>query len=365
MKVLIAGGGTGGHIYPALAIAEALQALVPGVEFLFVGARGRMEMDKVPQAGHRIIGLPIAGWQRRLSWRNVLVPFRLIASLWLSWRIIRRFRPDVAVGVGGYASGPALRIAGWMGVPTVLQEQNSYAGVTNRILASRASAICVAWPGMERFFPADRIVSTGNPLRRNLSETLPPPGEGQAFFKLDPRRRTILLMGGSLGAPSLNKAVMANLKWWERQTEYQLIWQCGQQHVEECSASEVSRLPWVHLHPFIHRMDLAYAATDIIIARAGALTIAELCQLGKPAILVPSPWVAEDHQTSNARSLAAIGAAEVVPDREVADSLFPRAAELLGDPGRLQAMGEALRQQARPEAAREVARIILQCATKG
>lgn len=365
MKVLIAGGGTGGHIYPALAIAEALQALVPGIELLFVGAKGRMEMEKVPQAGYPILGLPIAGWQRRLTWRNLLVPFRLLASLWMSWRILRRFRPDVAVGVGGYASGPALRVAGWMDIPTVLQEQNSFAGVTNRILAARARAICVAWPGMERFFPADRIRHTGNPLRGNLSVSLPGAAEGRSFFQLDPNRRTILLMGGSLGAPSLNRAVMDNQDWWERQTEWQLLWQCGQQHYPACSASAVSRLPWVHLHPFIQRMDLAYAVSDLIIARAGALTIAELCQVGRPAILVPSPWVAEDHQTSNARSLAAIGAAELVADRDVTETLFPRAAGLLGDPDRLKTMGEALRRQARPDAAMEVARIILQCANQG
>jgi UDP-N-acetylglucosamine--N-acetylmuramyl-(pentapeptide) pyrophosphoryl-undecaprenol N-acetylglucosamine transferase len=360
MRVLIAGGGTGGHIYPALAIAEALRELAPGTELLFVGARGRMEMEKIPQAGYPIEGLPVAGWQRRLSWRNLLVPFLLLASLWMSWRILRRFRPDVAVGVGGYASGPALRVANWMGIPTVLQEQNSYAGLTNRLLAGPAAAICVAWEGMERYFPAAKLIMTGNPLRADLTGTIPTREEALEFFGLDPVRKTILLLGGSLGAPSLNQAVMDHSDWWEARQGLQLIWQCGRQHFERCSDSEVRRLPSVSLHAFIQRMDMAYGAADLIIARAGALTIAELCQVGKPVILVPSPHVAEDHQTSNARALESGGAAILVPDREVRHRLFDAAESILADAQGATAMGMALRNLARPDAAHEVARIILQ-----
>jgi len=358
MRVLIAGGGTGGHIYPALAVADALRDIDPDAGILFVGARGRMEMQKVPQAGYRIEGLPIAGIQRSLDWRNLLVPFKLLASLWLSWRIIRRFRPDVALGVGGYASGPALRVAGWMGIPYILQEQNSFAGVTNRLLARKASKVCVAWPGMERFFASSKLVFTGNPLRKKIA-THADRGEGLSSFGLDPSKRTILLLGGSLGARALNEAVMGHADWLEAHPEIQLIWQCGSVHEARCRDSRAAELPNVRLHAFLERMDLAYAAADLVIARAGALTIAELCQVGKAVILVPSPYVAEDHQTSNAMALVKENAALMVADKDVSKDLFPQAAQLLEDAVRLDALASAIRSKAMPQAAEAVARELL------
>lgn len=358
MRVLIAGGGTGGHIYPALAVADALRDIDPDAAILFVGARGRMEMKKVPLAGYRIEGLPIAGIQRSLDWRNLLVPFKLLASLWLSWRIILRFRPDVALGVGGYASGPALRVAGWMGIPYMLQEQNSYAGVTNRLLARKASKVCVAWPGMERFFASSKIVFTGNPLRKTIASHSTRT-DGLAAFGLDPAKRTILLLGGSLGARALNEGVMDHAEWLETHSELQLIWQCGSAHETHCRESRAAGLPNVRLHAFLERMDLAYAAADLVIARAGALTIAELCQVGKAVILVPSPYVAEDHQTMNAMALVKENAALLVADRDVSKQLFPQAAALLQDTKRLEALAAAIRSKAMPGAAEAVARELL------
>lgn len=358
MRVLIAGGGTGGHIYPALAVADALRDIDPETGILFVGARGRMEMKKVPQSGYRIEGLPIAGIQRSLDWRNLLVPFKLLASLWLSWRIIRRFRPDVALGVGGYASGPALRVAGWMGIPYLLQEQNSYAGVTNRLLARKAFKVCVAWPGMERFFSPSKILFTGNPLRKKIASQVDR-ADGLASFGLDPAKQTILLLGGSLGARALNEAVTGQADWLEAHSDIQLIWQCGSVHESRCRESRAAALPHVRLHAFLERMDLAYAAADLVIARAGALTIAELCQVGKAVILVPSPYVAEDHQTSNAMALVKEKAALMVADKEVSQQLFPLAEELLKDSARLDALAAAIRSKAMPLAAEHVAKELL------
>lgn len=363
MRVLIAGGGTGGHIYPALAVADALRDIDRDASVLFVGARGRMEMQKVPQAGYRIEGLPIAGIQRSLDWRNLLVPFKLVASLWLSWRIIRQFRPDVALGVGGYASGPALRVAGWMGIPYVLQEQNSFAGVTNRLLARKAARVCVAWPGMERFFAPSKILMTGNPLRKNIAAHTDRTAALEAFG-LDPARRTILILGGSLGARALNDAVIANMEWLEAHPEIQLIWQCGSVHEARCREAAVAGLPNVRLHAFLERMDLAYAVADVVIARAGALTIAELCLVGKAVILVPSPYVAEDHQTSNAMALVKENAAMLIADKDAGDQLFPAATDLLNDPARLDALASAIRTKAMPHAAELVARELLKTKRK-
>lgn len=359
MRILITGGGTGGHVYPALAIAEALRDAEPSVEVQFIGARGKMEMEKVPQAGYPIRALPIAGIQRRMTWKNILVPFKVIASLWLSWSYLRAFKPDVAVGVGGYASGPALRVAGWMGIPYILQEQNSYPGITNRILAKNAMWICVAWPGLERFFPKQKLVLTGNPLRKNLVIGNASRSEGISYFKLDEHKKTVLILGGSLGAKSLNQAVIANESWWREHAHLQLLWQCGKFYNERCKESATGQLDHVKVLPFIDRMDLAYSAADLIIARAGALTIAELCQLGKPVILVPSPNVAEDHQTKNARMLSDEGAVEMVSDKHVLTDLFPKVIALLLEPGKMESLSEKIREFAKPEAATAIANMLL------
>lgn len=359
MKILIAGGGTGGHIYPALAIADAVRELEPQSEILFVGAKGRMEMEKVPKAGYQIVGLTIAGIQRRFTWKNLLIPFQLGASLVQSFRILRTFKPDVAIGVGGYASGPALRVASWMGIPVVLQEQNSYAGMTNRLLARSAALICVAWPGMERYFPGANIVLTGNPLRAQFARPELQAPDARRQLGMDADARTILIIGGSLGARALNEAVQSGISWLTAHPDHQILWQCGQSHYELCRKSEVARLPQVHLRPFLDEMDLAYAAADIIVARAGALTISELCLIGKPAILVPSPFVAEDHQTKNAQALADAGAAVLIRNDEVSGQLFPEIERLASDIVLRKQMASRMSEQARPGASKEIARRIL------
>ncbi len=360
MKILIAGGGTGGHIYPALAIADAIREIEPRADILFVGAKGRMEMEKVPLAGYRIEGLDIAGVQRRLTWKNLLIPFKLAGSLWRSFQIIRRFKPDVAIGVGGYASGPALRVASWLGVPIVLQEQNSYAGMTNRLLGKSAALICVAWPGMDRYFPGANIVLTGNPLRSQFSRHDLTPQSAREQLGMDPDLRTILVMGGSLGARALNEAIQGGLPWLTDHPDHQILWQCGNSHLTSCQESEVAGLPQVHLRAYLDQMDLAYAAADIIVARAGALTISELCLVGKPAILVPSPFVAEDHQTKNARALAKVGAAVLIDNARVGELLFSEIERLASDVVLRKSMAARMSEQARPGASKEIARRIVQ-----
>jgi UDP-N-acetylglucosamine--N-acetylmuramyl-(pentapeptide) pyrophosphoryl-undecaprenol N-acetylglucosamine transferase len=359
MRILIAGGGTGGHVYPALAIADALRERIPASDILFVGSKGRMEMEKVPAAGYAIQGLNIRGLERRLTWRNLLLPFRLMGSLWQTRRILRRFRPDIAVGVGGYASGPVLRMAAWMGIPYILQEQNSHAGLTNRLLARRALRICVAWPGMEAFFPEDKLVFTGNPLRSSIRTSATDRVASHAHFGTDPTLKTVLLLGGSLGARTLNDSVIRAADWLREHAHVQLIWQCGKSAYEQCSASEVARSHQVRLLPFIERMDMAYTAADLIVARAGAMTIAELCQVGKPVILIPSPNVADDHQTANARSLTEQQAALLVADAEARQSLFTQVEALLADPERCTFLGDNIRRLARPEAAHQIADLLI------
>jgi UDP-N-acetylglucosamine--N-acetylmuramyl-(pentapeptide) pyrophosphoryl-undecaprenol N-acetylglucosamine transferase len=358
MRILIAGGGTGGHVFPALAIGEALRDQVVDVEILFVGSRGKMEMDKVPASGFKIVGLPIAGFHRRITWKNFLLPFKLLYSLWLSFWILWRFKPDCAVGVGGYASGPILKVAGWMGIPFILQEQNSFPGVTNRMLATKATAICVAWPDMDRYFPKDKIKLTGNPLRKGIAGSNLDIKKAKEHFGLDPDKKVILILGGSLGAASLNSTVQFNETWIRNNTNFELIWQCGKQYAADAQKTAVSTLDQVKLMPFIDRMDLAYTAADIIVARAGAMSISELCLVGKPLILVPSPNVAADHQNKNARSLQDLGAAILVPDNEVRSRLFIEIDHLLNNPDKARMIGEALAKQARPNAAEEVVRVL-------
>jgi UDP-N-acetylglucosamine--N-acetylmuramyl-(pentapeptide) pyrophosphoryl-undecaprenol N-acetylglucosamine transferase len=328
-RIIISGGGTGGHIFPAVAIANALKKMDPAIEILFVGANGRMEMDKVPQAGYKIIGLDIQGIQRKAVWKNLLFPIKLLASLNKAAGIIKDFKPDAAVGVGGYASGPLLYAAALRGVPTLIQEQNSYAGVTNKWLSKKAKKICVAFDEMDKFFPADKIVKTGNPVRKQSVETTGKLEEALKEFNLSPNKKTILITGGSLGARTLNQSVLAGLDKLIA-ADVQLIWQTGKVYYNGI----IERLgenyhPNVRILEFLNRMDLAYAAADIIISRAGAGTIAELCIIGKPVILVPSPNVAEDHQTKNALALVQTDAAVFVADKDAQEQLILKALELL------------------------------------
>lgn len=343
LKVILSGGGTGGHIYPAVAVAEALKRrLGDGVELLFVGAEGKMEMEKVPALGYRIEGLPVVGLQRRLTLRNLQVPFKVAESLRKARRVIREFGADVVVGFGGYASAPVLWSAQRMGIPTLIQEQNSYAGVTNKILASRAKRICVAYEGMERFFPKDRIVMTGNPLRGRLLEQHDPAvlkTEGLTYFGLTADKPIVLVVGGSLGTRTLNNMMKANVDRITSEGKVQVIWQTGKFYEREMTEFMQSRSSeGIWRGAFIDRMDLAYAVADVVVGRSGAGTVSELCLVGKPAIFVPSPNVAEDHQTKNAMALVRKDAALLVPDSQAVTALFPVVDQLLADPARMQRM---------------------------
>ena len=320
---MISGGGTGGHIFPAIAIANEIKRRHPGARLLFVGAEDRMEMERVPAAGYEIVGLPVCGFDRRRLWRNFMVMVKLLKSMSRARRILRDFKPDIAIGVGGYASGPMLKAAQKRHIPTLIQEQNSYAGVTNKLLAARADAICVAYEGMEKFFPAGKIVLTGNPVRRNLAECKLSREEAAARFGIDASRKTILVVGGSLGARTINRSIIAGLETVKsHETDVQLIWQTGKYYDEETrEALERSGARNVLRMPFITDMEAAYRAADLVVSRAGASSISELQLLGKPSILVPSPNVAEDHQTKNALALADKGAAIMVRDADAEGSL--------------------------------------------
>lgn len=359
LRILISGGGTGGHIFPAIAIADALRRLRPEAEFLFVGANGRMEMERIPQAGYRIVGIDIAGLQRGFSWNSLRQNLALPFKLWRSWqaarRIVRDFGPDVAIGTGGYASWAALRVSQRMGVPTLIHEANSYAGIANRQLARRAQRVCVAYEGMERYFPAERIVLTGNPVRADLLEVASKRAEGLALYGLKDGRKTLAVVGGSLGARTLNEAMARSTDLLAQRPDVQVLWQCGRYYEKQYRDCATARLPNVQLRPFIERMDLLYAAADVVIARAGALTISELAVVGKPAVLVPSPNVAEDHQRRNAEALAKCGAALLVPDAEAAERLLPEALTLLDDPQRQAVLRQHLQPFARPNAAEAIA----------
>ena len=331
IRVIISGGGTGGHIFPALSIANAVKAKCPDAEILFVGADNRMEMQRVPAAGYRIIGLPVSGFDRKNLLKNVAVLWRLVKSQCKARRVIREFQPHVAVGVGGYASGPTLKMAGSMGIPTLIQEQNSYAGVTNKLLAQKAHRICVAYEGMERFFPKDKILLTGNPVRQNLLDNRVAHDEAVRSFGLDPAKKTILVVGGSLGARTLNESM---LQAWDalKESDVQVIWQTGKYYYEQITAQlKGKELPNVHVCDFISSMDAAYAAADLVISRAGAGSISEFCLLGKAVILVPSPNVAEDHQTKNALALVKKDAALYVKDADAAVQLLPLALDTIGN----------------------------------
>ena len=362
IRAIISGGGTGGHIFPAISIANKLKELNPDTEILFVGATGKMEMEKVPAAGYRIVGLPIVGMQRQLNIKNIVndiqVPFRVVKSISMARRIIREFKPDIAIGVGGYASAPLLWAATGMKVPALIQEQNGFAGLTNKLLGKRVQKICVAYEGMERFFPADRIVMSGNPIRKEVST--PPTGamrtEAMSFYGLDPEKKHLFIVGGSLGSGMLNRSMK---KWISDGCpggeDIEVIWQCGKYYkkgVDEFMAAHPC--PGVQHHDFIARMDLAYAAADVVVTRSGASTVSELCAMHKAAIFVPSPNVAEDHQTHNAMALVRRDAALIVKDADAPEKLLSTAVELLSDPGRIVTLEENAGKMALTEAAQVI-----------
>lgn len=359
-RIIISGGGTGGHIFPAVSIANAIRELCPEAEILFVGAEGRMEMQRVPDAGYRIIGLPVAGFDRQHLWKNFAVIIKLLRSQWKARKIIKEFRPQVAVGVGGYASGPTLKTAGMMGIPTLIQEQNSYAGVTNKLLAQKADRICVAYEGMEKFFPAEKILLTGNPVRQTLLNDPITREEAAHLFSLDPNRKTILILGGSLGARTINQTLTAGLAQIKAHSEVQFIWQTGKIYIEQVKAAitaftgeavrntRVSSLPNLYVTDFIKNMNSAYTLADLVISRAGAGSISEFCLLGKPVILVPSPNVAEDHQTKNALALVNKDAALYIKDAEAQEKLLDTALATVTDDEQLKQLSQNISKLALP-----------------
>lgn len=367
LRVIISGGGTGGHIFPAVSIANEIRAKRPDAKILFVGAEGRMEMQRVPAAGYPIKGLPIAGFNRKNLLKNVPVLIKIMKSRSLARKIVRDFKPQVAVGVGGYASGPTLNVAESMGIPTLLQEQNSYAGVTNKILAKKARKICVAYEGMERFFPAEKILFTGNPVRQNLLDTSVLKDEAVRSFGLIPGKRTILIVGGSLGARTLNESVLGNLPLVKQQSKVQFVWQTGKYYSEQIKA-ELERRGCpenLKVMDFISDMKQAYAAADLVISRAGAGSISEFCLLGKPVILVPSPNVAEDHQTKNALALVQKSAALYVADADARRTLLPLAINTVEDHNKLESLSRNIVQLARPNAASDIADEVIRLAEGG
>jgi UDP-N-acetylglucosamine--N-acetylmuramyl-(pentapeptide) pyrophosphoryl-undecaprenol N-acetylglucosamine transferase len=359
IKVIISGGGTGGHIFPAISIANAVKAKQPNAQILFVGAQGKMEMEKVPAAGYKIVGLPVAGFHRKLTLRNLAFPFKLMRSMMKARSVIRNFKPDVAVGVGGYASGPVLRIASQSGVPSLLQEQNSFPGVTNRILAKKAAKICVAYEKMERFFSKEKILVTGNPVRNDLLSDIAK-SDAASHWKLDINKKTILVIGGSLGARSINNGIIATIK--SLPNDVQMIWQTGKFYFEEMKGKLPEEVKdSVIVTDFISRMDMAFAAADLVVSRAGASSISELAILGKPTVFVPSPNVSEDHQTKNAMALVEKEAAVLVRDAQI-DSLITETSTLLMDEVKLKSLAQNIKQFAKPNAANDIADEVIKLA---
>jgi UDP-N-acetylglucosamine--N-acetylmuramyl-(pentapeptide) pyrophosphoryl-undecaprenol N-acetylglucosamine transferase len=350
-KFILSGGGTGGHIYPAIAIANELKLRFPDAEFLFVGAKDKMEMQKVPQAGYKIKGLWIAGLQRKINLANLMFPFKLVDSLWESKKILKRFKPDVVIGTGGFASGPLLKMASLMGIPTVIQEQNSFPGITNKLLSKKADAICVAYENLERFFPKEKMVLSGNPVRQDLLGIESKRVEAIQYFNLNESRKTLLVLGGSLGARRMNQLIEKELEKIVSQN-VQIIWQCGKLYFEDYKKHNASN---VQVFAFIERMDLVYAASDIVISRAGASSVSELSIVGKPVIFIPSPNVAEDHQTKNAKSIVDKKGALLLKESEL-DSEFSLVFEaLLKDQGKQNQLSENIKQLAMPEATKIIA----------
>lgn len=363
LRIIISGGGTGGHIFPAVSIANAIKELQPNTEILFVGAEGRMEMHRVPAAGYPIKGLPVAGFDRKNLLKNIPVLIKLFKSQRLARKIVKDFRPHAAVGVGGYASGPTLKVAGSMGIPTLLQEQNSYAGVTNKLLAKQAKKICVAYEGMERFFDKSKIILTGNPVRQGLLNHSIQREEAISSFGLDPQKKTVLILGGSLGARTINQCLMANLDK-VKSSGVQFIWQTGKIYIEEArkAVAQAGELPMLHVIDFISDMATAYSAADLVISRAGAGSISEFCLLQKPVILVPSPNVAEDHQTKNALALVNKNAALYVKDAEAKDLLLDKAIEAVNQPELLKNLSKNIAELAFTDSANVIAKEVIKLA---
>lgn len=359
LRIMISGGGTGGHIYPAIAIANALKDIQSDIEFLFVGAKGRMEMEKVPEAGYKIVGLWISGLQRRLTLDNLSFPFKVLSSIWKSFSLLKKFKPHVVIGVGGYASGPLLYAANKKGIPTLIQEQNSYPGITNKLLAGKANKICVAYPDMERFFKKDKIIETGNPVRTDIMSADNVRLEGLSQFGFRSDKKTVLILGGSLGARTINNTLAQGVKRLIDE-DIQVLWQCGKFYFNEMKErtahidSEKLRIV-----PFIKEMDRAYGAADVVISRAGALSISELCLVGKPVLFVPSPNVAEDHQTKNAMALVSREAAEMIRDTDAGEHLITETLKLLNNEEQQKNISVNIRELAKPNAAKDIAHEII------
>jgi UDP-N-acetylglucosamine--N-acetylmuramyl-(pentapeptide) pyrophosphoryl-undecaprenol N-acetylglucosamine transferase len=363
-RIIISGGGTGGHIFPAISIANALRRSDPEIEILFVGAEGRMEMEKVPAAGYKITGLPVAGFSRSLTPKNFVVLYKAMKSMFIARNIISEFKPDVVVGVGGFASGPVLKQAGRMGIPTLIQEQNSYAGVTNKLLAKKASVICVAYEGMEKYFPAQKIIKTGNPVRQNFDNLETLRNEALSYFKLKKGTPVILVLGGSLGAGTINRSLAENIQK-IMSSGSQWLWQTGNIYFEKMSEIVTKTIAEnISLHSFINRMDYAFAAADVIVSRAGAGTISELCLVGKPVILVPSPNVAEDHQTRNALALTYKNAAILVKDSEAGEQLVDEAVRLIKNKKEKDSLSASISKMADRDADIRIASEVLKLAGK-
>ena len=364
LKVIISGGGTGGHIFPAVAIANEIKAQHPDAEILFVGALGKMEMEKIPKAGYQIVGLPIAGFNRSNMLANISFPLKLIKSLWKGMRILRTFKPDIAIGVGGFASGPTLRMANMLGIKTLIQEQNSYAGITNKILSKKAEKVCVAYPNMDKFFAKEKIVFTGNPVRNDLINSSIKKEDAKAYFGLETDRKTILIVGGSLGALSINKGI-ANGMQSLLNSDLQIIWQTGKTFIDQAKELVDSLFTKrVFVSDFIYEMDQAYSAADLVVSRAGALSVSELSLEGKASILIPYPFAAEDHQTQNALSLSSQNAAFLVKDTEISEKLIDLIIELSENEDKLRILSENIVKFAKPYAAKEIVEEILKITQK-
>ncbi|GAB3711017.1 undecaprenyldiphospho-muramoylpentapeptide beta-N-acetylglucosaminyltransferase [Flavobacterium koreense] len=351
LKFILSGGGTGGHIYPAIAIANELKSRFPDAEFLFVGAQDKMEMQKVPQSGYAIEGLWIAGLQRKLTLQNAMFPLKLVNSLWKSRKIIKKFKPDVVIGTGGFASGPLLQVANSLNIPTVIQEQNSYPGITNKLLSKKANAICVAYENLERFFPKDKIVFTGNPVRQDILDIDSKRSEALSYFNLDESKKTLLIIGGSLGARRINQLIAKELDFL-RNNNLQIFWQCGNLYMADYK--HFSEIENVQVVSFIDRMDLIYAAADFVISRAGASSVSELCLVGKPTIFIPSPNVAEDHQTKNAKAIVDKNGALLIKENELDEKFESVFNKLIHDENLQKSLSENMKKLAKPNATKDI-----------
>ncbi|WP_291132805.1 undecaprenyldiphospho-muramoylpentapeptide beta-N-acetylglucosaminyltransferase [Flavobacterium sp. UBA7682] len=356
LKFILSGGGTGGHIYPAVAIANELKSRFPEAEFLFVGAKDKMEMQKVPQAGYKINGLWIAGLQRKLTLQNAMFPLKLVSSLLTSRQILKSFKPDVVIGTGGFASGPLLQMANSMDIPTVIQEQNSFPGITNKLLSKRANTICVAYENLERFFPKEKIVFTGNPVRQDLLDVETKTEEGIAYFKLDTNKKTLLVLGGSLGARRINQLIAKELDFL-LESGVQVFWQCGKLYFDEYQ--HFNERENVQVVDFIDRMDLIYAAADFVISRAGASSVSELCLVGKPTIFIPSPNVAEDHQTKNAKAIVDKNGAILLKESELDSTFETTFSDLISNEDLQLTLSQNIKKLAKPNATKDIVEEII------